>query len=224
MSAEEAFGRRLRYEREVRGWTQADVARLLDKRFGVRMHATAIAKMEQRDTDRPRAIRLDEAALIAQLFDLTLADMASPEGAFADLIKDVSRVVELQAEAGRMYLKIFGTLRRKQDSIMESLKESDESVSAVMHTVFGELAGSFLPAPSWYAALILDPEFGKYAVEMMASISEQQAARNRENEARGIRPEKPSDLALFTQEVLRSIEADALRARRTLEEGQKDEG
>lgn len=82
---EDRFGARLRYERERRNWTQAYVADRLAQE-GVKLHATAIAKMEYRDTDRPRAIRLDEAAALARVFGLSLQEMTtSPEVQFYEI-------------------------------------------------------------------------------------------------------------------------------------------
>lgn len=77
MFAEDRFGRRMRKEREDRAMTQADVARVLEQEHDLKLHATAIAKMEQRDADRPRAIRLSEAKAIADMFGLTVDEMTS---------------------------------------------------------------------------------------------------------------------------------------------------
>lgn len=77
MFAEDRFGRRMRTEREKRGMTQADVARVLEAEHGFKVHATAIAKMEQRDVSKPRVIRLSEAQAIANVFGLTVDEMMS---------------------------------------------------------------------------------------------------------------------------------------------------
>ncbi|OKJ73340.1 hypothetical protein AMK32_36980 [Streptomyces sp. CB01883] len=58
--------------------TQADIARVLELEHELKLHATAIAKMEQRDVGRPRAIRLSEAKAIADMFGLTIDEMSSP--------------------------------------------------------------------------------------------------------------------------------------------------
>lgn len=95
INAEDPFGRRLRYERERRGWTQADVAKRLAER-GITLHPTAIAKIEQRDSRRPRVIRLDEAAAIADIFGLSVNDMLKPE---PTIFRDASSLAEQWARA-----------------------------------------------------------------------------------------------------------------------------
>ncbi|MFG3702920.1 multiprotein-bridging factor 1 family protein, partial [Micromonospora sp. NPDC047620] len=71
---EDTFGRRVRQEREARGWTQADLAERVAA-LGLHLHPSAIAKIELRDVDRPRAIRLDEADVIAMAFGLSTFEM-----------------------------------------------------------------------------------------------------------------------------------------------------
>jgi len=110
-STEDRFGRRLRMEREQRGWTQADVATRLD-RMGMKLHSTAIAKMEQRDVQRPRAIRLSEAQAIAELFNMTLDEMLStPDSQFAQLAKDFTQLAAHSDDVTARLDQLFGRLR-----------------------------------------------------------------------------------------------------------------
>jgi transcriptional regulator with XRE-family HTH domain len=61
------FRNRLKNERERRGWSLADMAnRLSDK--GINFHMTTVAKIEAGQ----RAVRIDEAAAIADLFEVSL--------------------------------------------------------------------------------------------------------------------------------------------------------
>ena len=78
-SPENAFGRRVRLERILRGWTQADLAKALEHE-GLSLHPSAIAKIELRDSQRPRVIRLDEAKAIAAVFGLSLDEMFESGG------------------------------------------------------------------------------------------------------------------------------------------------
>jgi transcriptional regulator with XRE-family HTH domain len=64
---EDHFSKRLRAERDDRGWTQAQLAEMLSE-HGIPMHWTTIAKIEKGD----RSVRIDEAAGIADLFDTSL--------------------------------------------------------------------------------------------------------------------------------------------------------
>lgn len=73
-SVEDRFARRVRAERESRGWTQAQLAEALSE-HGIKFHQSAVAKIENRDVDRPRVIRLDEAEALARVFGLSLNEM-----------------------------------------------------------------------------------------------------------------------------------------------------
>lgn len=76
-SAEERFGRNVRTYRAQRGWTQAELAARLGL-LGVHLHPSAIAKIEMRDAERPRAIRLDEASALARVLGVSLDRLIGP--------------------------------------------------------------------------------------------------------------------------------------------------
>lgn len=101
MFAEDRFGRRLKFEREQRGMTQADVAGVLQAEHGLKLHPTAIAKMEQRDVDKPRAIRLYEARAIADVFGLTVDEMMSTGNSQIEALAREFMQLGSQAEALR---------------------------------------------------------------------------------------------------------------------------
>jgi transcriptional regulator with XRE-family HTH domain len=61
------FSKQLKAERERRGWTQAEVAKMLSDK-DISMHWTTIAKIEKGD----RSVRIDEAAGIADLFEVSV--------------------------------------------------------------------------------------------------------------------------------------------------------
>jgi transcriptional regulator with XRE-family HTH domain len=63
---DERFGGRVRSERESRGWSQADMARMLSDRGIQPMHPTTVAKIEAGD----RSVRINEAVGIADLFEV----------------------------------------------------------------------------------------------------------------------------------------------------------
>lgn len=73
-SDEDRFGKRVRDERLLNGWTQAQLAEKLLQE-GVKLHPSAIAKIEDRSVDKPRAIRLEEAAALARVFGRPLDEM-----------------------------------------------------------------------------------------------------------------------------------------------------
>lgn len=61
------FRKQLRQERERRSWSQAEVAKRLSDN-GLQMYATTVAKIEAGE----RAVRIDEAAGIADLLEVPL--------------------------------------------------------------------------------------------------------------------------------------------------------
>ncbi|MGZ4563127.1 MAG: helix-turn-helix transcriptional regulator [Mycobacterium sp.] len=65
--ARDYFRKRVRDERMRRGWSQSQMAKLLSDN-GIGAHTTTIAKIEAGD----RAVPIDEAAAIADLFEVSL--------------------------------------------------------------------------------------------------------------------------------------------------------
>ncbi len=89
----------MRKEREDRAMTQSDVANVLAEEHDLKLHATAIAKMEQRDVERPRTIRLSEARAIADMFGLTVDEMmSSGEGEIQAVAREFA-AIGAQAES-----------------------------------------------------------------------------------------------------------------------------
>jgi transcriptional regulator with XRE-family HTH domain len=62
------FGKRIQTERDRRGWSQVEMAKMLSDRGIQPMHSTTVAKIEAGD----RSVRINEAAGIADLFELSL--------------------------------------------------------------------------------------------------------------------------------------------------------
>lgn len=76
-SAEDRFGKNVRNFRVLRRLTQAELAQRMGE-LGVHLHPSAIAKIETRDSERPRAIRLDEAEAIARALGVGLHVLLGP--------------------------------------------------------------------------------------------------------------------------------------------------
>ncbi len=85
------FSNRLKTEREQRGWSQAEMAKMLRDNGIEPMHWTTVAKIEK----GTRSVRIDEAAGIADLFG-TSVDVMLGRGAKqrVDLIHTLSAVVD----------------------------------------------------------------------------------------------------------------------------------
>lgn len=112
---EERFARRVKFEREARNLSQSDLAKLLSKR-GFRAHSTTIAKIESRDGARPRTIRLDEAAAIAEIFGTTIDDLLGNPRKF-----------DRQAAVDRVPKVALRTLR----SIESAVEQLDQAIDAL---------------------------------------------------------------------------------------------
>ena len=62
------FGERLKAKRDYRGWSQADMAKMLSDKGIQPMHPSTVAKIEAGD----RSVRINEAVGIADLFEVSL--------------------------------------------------------------------------------------------------------------------------------------------------------
>jgi transcriptional regulator with XRE-family HTH domain len=71
------FGKRVRDERERRGWSQEELAKRLTER-GIPVYSSTIAKIEAEK--KPRAARLGEAVAIADLFELSVDALLDRQG------------------------------------------------------------------------------------------------------------------------------------------------
>jgi transcriptional regulator with XRE-family HTH domain len=69
--ADDRFGKRVKAERETRGWSQAEMAKILSDRGLRPMHPTTVAKIEAGD----RSVRINEAVGIADLFKVSMDDL-----------------------------------------------------------------------------------------------------------------------------------------------------
>jgi transcriptional regulator with XRE-family HTH domain len=86
----QTFARRLREERTRAGLSQAALAERLTALLGQKVDASAITRIEKHE----RAVRLDEAVVIAELLDLPLPamlrDSESVDEQVAELRRDLS--------------------------------------------------------------------------------------------------------------------------------------
>jgi transcriptional regulator with XRE-family HTH domain len=95
------FARRVREERQRRGWRFEDLAAAVAKE-GVTLHLSAYSKLES--AGRPP--RLREAVAIADALDVPLAALLAPDGEIG------SRIEQLRAESVRLGAESDDALRR----------------------------------------------------------------------------------------------------------------
>ncbi|MCH5641426.1 helix-turn-helix transcriptional regulator [Gordonia sp. ABSL49_1] len=136
------FRERLKTERESREWSQSAMAKMLTDN-GIPMHSTTIAKIEAGD----RAVRIDEAAGIAKLFDVSVDWLLGlKERTEDDLVYPIRKVVEVS--------------RRSQWRLAEYMGEVDAA--------FSGLDGlDFVGAEDLKA---IGPEFYEHAYRAMNAI------------------------------------------------------
>lgn len=100
------FSKRLKDERDRRGWTQAELAKLLSDKLNASMHWTTIAKIEKGE----RSVRIDEAAGIADLFDTSVDSLLGrkAKGAINDDLAYAIRTLKDTARDAFMQLSALG--------------------------------------------------------------------------------------------------------------------
>lgn len=69
------FARRLRQERENAGITQAELARKISERLGITIGNSAITRIEKQE----RAVKLDEAVILAEAIGMPLCALLTEE-------------------------------------------------------------------------------------------------------------------------------------------------
>ena len=75
---ETRFRERVRRERERRDWSQAELAKLLQDRGIASIYPTTVAKIEAGE----RAVRIDEATVLADIFDVSVDALLGRSASF----------------------------------------------------------------------------------------------------------------------------------------------
>lgn len=120
--AEDQFRMRLREERERRNLSQADVAKRLGDMGVDGIYATTIAKMENGE----RAVRVDEAAAIADLFETSVDVLTGREMRPGD-------------EQESLYLTaLLDATRQAKDQLFRSRRNFDMRLIAVVGDEIGD--------------------------------------------------------------------------------------
>ncbi len=109
---DQRFGKRVKAERDNRGWSQAEMAKMLSDKGIHPMHPTTVAKIEAGD----RSVRITEAVGIADLLDVSLdtllgRDPSEPRGERMRWVRAIS------ATAGHGW----GLMERLKDEFVNDL-------------------------------------------------------------------------------------------------------
>ena len=111
---ETRFRERVRRERERRDWSQADLSKLLQGKGLEHIYPTTVAKIENGE----RAVRIDEATAIADLFevslDVLLGRNLSPEG---DLMFTLQAFLDTARSASVQLSAIEASLGDRSDEL-----------------------------------------------------------------------------------------------------------
>lgn len=173
---ERDFGRRLRHERTQRGWTQLELARRLAT-YGINLHPSAIAKIEDHDAEQPRAIRLDEAQAFAEIFGMRIDEMLSPENDVKRAVRTVGAWMASlndDAEFGRQLLDDLDDTRSLADEVDDAaLRGTIDRVRRVARLVIQQL-----DAAAQEGARMIHPSF------QIASLTAAEQAGRPEQAAR----------------------------------------
>lgn len=144
--AEQHLSRKLKTERQRRDWSQADVAKALSAN-GFQMYPTTIAKIEAGD----RAVKIEEAVALADLFDLTL-----------DVLTGRNYESAGQAAEMRSVTATAQELVPKLTAIGDQIDEADAYLADQRnHQLFescmsGDTAFEDVPLEDWRALLMVD--------------------------------------------------------------------
>lgn len=113
VAVDDGFARRMRKEREACGWSQARLAQELRARGIAEIYPSTIAKIEDRNAERPRSVKLTEASAIAELFGLSLDEMVQGDPAISCLL-DAARWLTSLRDAAANGQRIEGVLEHEE--------------------------------------------------------------------------------------------------------------
>jgi transcriptional regulator with XRE-family HTH domain len=150
--ADSYFGKRVREERSRLGWSQEELAKRLTDN-GIPIYNSTVAKIE--NERKPRAVRLGEAAALADLFGVTLDSMlgrrqgtSEDELAYnvrvlrdnarqhlADVGGIMSAITDAVADAEFAGIpdevgEIWSTLEEETDGAWQSLSQAEDNLGA----------------------------------------------------------------------------------------------
>lgn len=116
------FGERVKAERDHRGWSQAEMAKMLSDRGIHPMHPTTVAKIEAGD----RSVRINEAVGIADLFEVSLDSLLGHKpGTQRDELQYLLRL--LRDTARQSSQQVWATMQTLREQLEELPNDFDNS-------------------------------------------------------------------------------------------------
>jgi transcriptional regulator with XRE-family HTH domain len=116
------FGKRVKAKRDARGWSQADMAKMLSDRGIHPMHPTTVAKIEAGD----RSVRINEAVGIADLFEVSVDSLLGrkPGAQGSEL---TYRLREFLDTARQSCQQVWAIMETTREQLKELPTESDSA-------------------------------------------------------------------------------------------------
>lgn len=137
VGSEDTLRERIKYERELRGMTLADLARAMNI-HGTSLDASGIWKIE----NTKRAIRVDELVALSYVFELSADELLIP----------VAVATDIRAQEK---LRVIQELIAKGESLRQDLEIIQSEVAAL---TAGPLLSHLRPARQWTSAVVM-PQF-----------------------------------------------------------------
>ncbi|MFI9610356.1 helix-turn-helix domain-containing protein [Streptomyces sp. NPDC052023] len=129
MTAEEVMGKQVRRIRELRGWSQQELARRMhDKGYSWRQ--TTVAKTEAAD----RPIRVNEVQGLAIVFGVTVNDLLAVPIDDYEMLGAASRLTELRTLAEAANQRVL-ELRRTRERVDQEVEAAEEECRRLLDQI-----------------------------------------------------------------------------------------
>lgn len=140
--ARDYFRKQVRAERDRRRWSQSHMAKLLSDK-GIGAHTTTIAKIEAGD----RAVPIDEAAAIADLFDVSLDKLLGRDlGPERDVMYTLRGALETVRQSSVLVSSIEATLRDRAAEVDGLRDFSEDSIGGAIAAACQQAADALAQA------------------------------------------------------------------------------
>lgn len=118
-----SFGKRVQVERTNRGWSQAEMARMLSDNGVEPMHPTTVAKIESGQ----RSVRINEAVGIAELFEASVDSLLGrkPGAQINELEYSLRLLRDTARQSSQQIFTAMETIREQLDDLPKEFANAD---------------------------------------------------------------------------------------------------